>query len=64
MVQLRRAKDGVLSGFGNLEFDDALRRNLCARAGGGLTVSDLVEVVGQSDPKLVKMAPHGERLDG
>jgi len=25
--------------------------------------SDLVEVLGQFDPKLVKMAPHGERAE-
>jgi tRNA-splicing ligase RtcB len=24
---------------------------------------DLVEVLGQFDPKLVKMAPHGERAE-
>ena len=25
--------------------------------------SDLVEIIGQFDPKLVKMAPHGERAE-
>ena len=29
----------------------------------GIPVRDLVTILGQFDPKLVKMAPHGERAE-